>query len=437
MILSALSGITALLTPDWRAHLLAEYTGPLNPTQDNMMNVINDACMMRNPDLQADFRDRCNALVGASQSPSNTSSVNNALVQTAPDQLTFAGVTGTRTTASQLRVVGTVVQTRMEVLRASLNSPSRYAGFALHQNGSPVQGATGGAAGADDSIIPPFGIWVNTSYQAGDVNSTFLERGYNFKSGGVTIGADMRLLDDLVVGTAFSYLASDSYFDLSGGRSQTNSYTGTVYGTYYVIDNLHLDALASFGGTDYDTQRNIQYVIPGDVVNTKTFGSPGGEQYFVSFGTGYDYAYESFSLNPYFRFDYAGLQVDGYQESGGDGWAARFGTQNIQSLRTTLGTQASYAISTSFGVLLPRLRAEWVHEYKDNGRNITASFVGDPAAQIFNIVTQGPDRNYAIIGGGLSGTFAGGISAFISYDALVGYQNISSHRVVIGARLDF
>ncbi|MCI0668461.1 MAG: autotransporter outer membrane beta-barrel domain-containing protein, partial [Methylococcaceae bacterium] len=266
---------------------------------------------------------------------------------------------------------------------------------------------------------------------------TFEELGYNFKSGGVTLGADMRVMDELFVGGAFSYLAGDSFFDLSGGRSQTNSYTGSIYGTYYVIDNVHLDALASFGGTDYDIQRNIQYVIPGDVVNTSAFGSPGGDQYSVSFGAGYDYSHGSFNLNPYARFDYVGLQVDPYQETGGDGWAARFGEQNVNSLRTTLGAQTSYAFSTSFGVLLPFFRAEWIHEFKDNSRNISASFVGDPLAQNFNIVTTNPTRNYAIVGAGISGTFAQGLSAFLSYDTLLGYHNVSSHKVVIGARLEF
>ncbi|MGH8547002.1 MAG: autotransporter outer membrane beta-barrel domain-containing protein [Methylococcales bacterium] len=408
----------------------------LNTTQTNTSNVIFDACFFRNSSLQQDFRDRCNALVPAAIPSQKEQGVR----EVSPEQLTSAGITATRTTASQLRVIGSAIETRLQDLRASLNSPNRYAGFAFYQNGSAAQPASGGAAGADDAIVSPFGVWVNTNYQAGDVNSTFQDLGYNFKSGGVTLGADMRLMDNLIVGTAFSYLAGDSYFDLSGGRAQSNSYTGSIYGSYYVVDNVHLDALASYGGTDYDIKRNIQYTITAptpDVVNTSTSGSPGGGQYSVSFGGGYDYSYESFNLNPFARFDYSSLEVDGYQETGGDGWAARFGRQNVRSLRTTLGAQTSYAVSTSFGVLLPYFRAAWTHEYKDNSRNIGASFVGDPLALSFNIATTDPTRNYATVGGGISGTFAKGITAFVAYDTLLGYHNVSSHKVVIGARLEF
>ncbi|MGH8499089.1 MAG: autotransporter outer membrane beta-barrel domain-containing protein, partial [Methylococcales bacterium] len=215
------------------------------------------------------------------------------------------------------------------------------------------------------------------------------------------------------------------------------SYTGSIYASYYVVENFHLDGLATYGGTNYDIQRNIQYVIPGDIVNTQAFGTPGGDQYSLSFGGGYDFSHESFNLNPYARIEYVGLQVDGFQESGGNGWALRIGQQNVHSLKTTLGAQTSYAISTSFGVLLPSFRAEYIHEFMDNSRNFTLSLAGDPLAQPANIVTLKPDRNYAVVGAGLSGTFPYGTSAFLSYDALLGYQNVTSHRVVVGMRIEF
>ncbi|MGH8498328.1 MAG: autotransporter outer membrane beta-barrel domain-containing protein [Methylococcales bacterium] len=443
-IVSVLSGITALLMPDWRDNLLAGYN--LNPTQTNMFNVIVNACLTRDGSLQADFSDRC-ALVraaglsnGDSTGPNeiNSAAVADAVRNISPEQLTSFGVTATRTTASQLRVIGSAIEARMQNLRASLNSPASDTGLAIYRNGNA---AAGGAAGADDALVSPFGLWGNISYQAGDVNSTFEQRGYNFKNGGVTLGADMRLTDDLIVGTAFNYLAGDSYFDLSGGRSQTNSYTGSVYASYYVVDNFYLNGLAAYGGTEYNITRNIQYVIPGDNVNASLSGSPGGQQYSLSFGGGYDFSFNSVNLNPYARIDYVGLQVDGFQESESGitkGLAMRVGQQNVHSLRTAVGARTSYAISTSFGVLLPSFRAEWIHEYMDNSRNFTASFAGDQVVQqSFNIVTLRPDRNYAVVGAGLSGTFAHGMSAFISYDALLGYQNVTSHKVVVGGRLEF
>ncbi|MGH8559402.1 MAG: autotransporter outer membrane beta-barrel domain-containing protein [Methylococcales bacterium] len=449
-IVSVLSGVLALLMPDGRNTLFAQsFFNPLtdnmflNETQSNLADLVFIACSTRNNVLQTDLRDRCNRLIGASvasniNSPGRSkSAVDNAIEAISPEQVTSFGVTGTRTTASQLRVIGSAIEARLQNLRAGLDSPSSNTGFAVYQQGKVASLGRGGAAGADDSLVSPFGLWANINYQAGDVNSTFVQRGYNFKNGGVTLGADMRLIDDLILGTAFNYLAGDSYFDLSGGRSQTNSYTGSIYASYYVVENFHLDGLATYGGTNYDIQRNIQYVIPGDIVNTQAFGTPGGDQYSLSFGGGYDFSHESFNLNPYARIEYVGLQVDGFQESGGNGWALRIGQQNIHSLKTTLGAQTSYAISTSFGVLLPSFRAEYIHEFMDNSRNFTLSLAGDPLAQPANIVTLKPDRNYAVVGAGLSGTFPYGTSAFLSYDALLGYQNVTSHRVVVGMRIEF
>lgn len=457
-MVSVVSGIIALLMPDWRHNLLAIYepipipkpipnpltqNRNLNQTQTNSADTVFDACFNRNATLQDDFRNTCNALVGAAFDNAN-SQTDNAVRALSPEQLFSTTTTATRTTASQLSVISSAIDARMQNLRAGLNSSTPYTGLALNRNSKALSKFTGGAAGEDDSGgAPPFGIWANTNYQAGDVNSTFEQLGYDFKSGGLTLGIDTRLTNDLIVGTAFNYLAGDAFFDRNGGRSQTNSYTGSIYTTYYVIDNVHLNALASYGGTEYNINRNVQYTITGDSVDSTFFGSPGGEQYSLSFGGGYDYSTNGFNLNPYARIEYKGLQVDSFQETEfarqrRSGLGLRVGQQNVQSLTTTLGAQTSYAISTSFGVLLPSFRAEWNHQYSDNSRVFTTSFQGDLVTNApTNIVTRAPDRDYAVLGAGLSGTFANGLSAFISYDALLGYQNVTSHKVVIGARLEF
>lgn len=444
--------MVALLMPGWRSGPLAQSifnpiifdSSEYNETQTNLANLIFDACTTRNAILSSDLQERCNRLVGAALAANigspNTkccgqTEVENAVRSISPEQVVHFGVTATRTSASSLRVIGSAIEARLMSLQASLDSNKSVPAMAIYQGGKVSSLGRGGGAAADD-LASPFSTWVNINYQAGDVNSTFVQRGYNFKNGGVTFGADMRAMDDLVVGAAFSYLAGDAYFDLASGRSQSNSYTGSVYGSYYVIENFHLDALAAYGGSNYEIERNIRYVIPGDVVDTKAFGSPDGEQYSMSFGGGYDFSYEGFNLTPFGRIEYVGLQVNQFQESGGDGLALRFGQQTVRSLKTVLGVQTSYAVSVPFGVLLPTFHADYIHEFMDNGQTFTMSLAGDPLGVNANIVTLAPDRNYAIVGAGISATFPHGLSSFISYDALLGYQNVTSHKVVIGLRVE-
>ena len=89
----------------------------------------------------------------------------------------------------------------------------------------------------------------------------------------------------------------------------------------------------------------------------------------------------------------------------GFGWAWLLIVKMSSFLTTVLGGRASYAISTGLGVLLPQVRIEWEHEFKNDSRLLTARFVNDPLLQPIPFTTDNPDRNYANLGVSLSATF--------------------------------
>jgi len=88
-------------------------------------------------------------------------------------------------------------------------------------------------------------------------------------------------------------------------------------------------------------------------------------------------------------------------------------------------------------VLLPQVRLEWEHEFKNDARLLTARFVNDPLRQAIRFTTDNPDRNYVNIGVGLSATFRGGISAFIDYETVVALANVTRHDITVGMRGEF
>lgn len=407
----------------------------LDTTQSNMAEVIETACP--NGTNQQDFQDRCNAVIGAviNRQGAPAPDAVNALQVVSPEQMPSQGIGATRTSFN-------AIGGRLSALRAGVR------GFQVSglTNGQPLTNLaslapsyTGGSAGeAGSEIWERLGVFVNGNYNTGDVDSAFNQLGYNFNSGTVTAGVDYRFSKDLILGTAFSYTRAESGFDNNGGSLDSNAYTGAFYGTFYATESLYFDAIATFGGINYDSVRNIQYSVPQETINTKAKASPDGEQYSVSLGGGYNFALQEWTLNPYARVNYIKLDVDGFSEQGGDGWGMRFGDQRVESVTTTLGTQISYALSTQWGVFLPNLRGEWHHQYKDNSRNIAVAFLGDTTSGlVFNTVTDDPDRNYFTVGTGVSGTFAKGLTAFLNYDTLLGYRNIESHLFTVGARLEF
>jgi outer membrane lipase/esterase len=208
----------------------------------------------------------------------------------------------------------------------------------------------------------------------------------------------------------------------------------------------------AFGWSSYDLSRTIRYNIPGTPigttdtsVNQTAKGDPDGFNFGIGATAGYDFRWGALTAGPIGRINYFRSEVDGYREtiSGtapGFGLALNVDSQTVDSLVSGLGAQVSYAISTTIGVFVPQLRFEWVHEFLNDARSNQSHFVNDPtpsAATTIQWTTDNPDRNYFNLGVGVAATFARGISAFVFYETVLGYQDVTQHRIAGGLRVTF
>ena len=451
--------------------LLALDSTPLNNTKRNMSTQILSACAQEtSTDVNATqinsglFQRRCNALVGSGggggsfistvnnsfSQDGDISPLANAINRIAPEQLITSGVQATRTMGNVASIATTAISSRLTTLRtASYNASTTQLAKALVNSGkysfSFNPDVRGGAAGIADT--GRLGIWGNGTFNTGDVDSSTNQLGFDFDTWGGTIGADYRVSNDLVAGLAFTYLNTDADVTNSSGNVESDSYTGTVYATYSHESGFYVDGMASYGSIDFDISRNIVYNVNTNgadgIVNGTAKGDPSGAQYSFGMGIGYQFSVASASIEPYARADYLEYEIDSYSESGATGWEARFGKQRVRSLPTTVGLRLSNAFSLPWGVLLPQIHGAWHHQFKDDKRRINAGFLGDGALlgkgpiNRFNIVTEGPDRDYYTVGASVTATLANGITAFVAYNTLLGYRDIDSHRVTFGGRLEF
>jgi len=296
---------------------------------------------------------------------------------------------------------------------------------------------SGGAAGdePDDPLRDgPLGIFVQGRFNGGDRDSTGAERGYRFTTGGLTLGADYRLTDQLILGLAFGYDGTSSVFSQDSGAMDTDSYHGSFYGSYYLPEDFYLDWIGNFTRHDYDMKRNIRYTG----FSSKARSNPEGNQYGFAVSFGKDLAIREWNLNPYLRMEYAKLQIDAYQEQGGGGLGLAFGSQDDHSLTTDLGAQFGRSFSLPWAVLTPSIRFEWEHQYQNGSRDIRIRFA-DAASGTggFSISNSVPDRDYFNLGGSLAATLPGGNAAFLRYETRLGQRTVSSHIVEAGVRISF
>jgi uncharacterized protein YhjY with autotransporter beta-barrel domain len=338
----------------------------------------------------------------------------------------------------------------------TLKAFSRFEAGSSGTSSQPMlaQGLSAGPGGsAGGNPFGRLGIFVNGTFGFGDKDTTSREAGFDFDTYGVTGGVDYRFTDNFILGLAFGYTNSDADFASARGNMDADAYTFSAFGTYYV-GGLYVDGIFSYDWNNFDSTRNIVYTIPNTVqsggvvpgrpttVNQTARGETDGTQYSFSLGTGYDFTARGFSVGPYGRLSYLKADIDAFQESiatsnPGFGLALAINEQDVESLTWALGGQASYALSTGFGVLIPQVRFEWEHEFLDNQRTITARFASDPLNTPIFLETDNPDRDYFNLGAGMSAVFQRGVSAFAYYETVLALRDVTAHRITLGIRLAF
>jgi outer membrane autotransporter protein len=285
------------------------------------------------------------------------------------------------------------------------------------------------------------GAFVNLLGQFGTADQTGTQNGYDFNNEGFLAGFDYQFTPKLVAGFAFGYTSSNTDFTsagLQGGAGSFldgNLFQGNLYANYYWTDNFYLSGIASIGGGDNISQRNI--VIPG-FTNRTANGDFGSMTYGVSLGGGYNFPIGALTITPNGRVEYHRVSASGFTENGAQGLDLTYGSTGQNTILSFLGVQGSYAISTSWGVISPTGRLEWAHQYNNGSSTVSVAYSNDPS--LLSAFTLPGDRNtsdYGDIGVGVSLQFAGNLSAFVNYDALVGLNHTSYNSFTAGMRFGF
>lgn len=430
----------------------------LTPPASSVAGVIEIVCPQglanNTPELQRD----CNGVVGNAFIDPNEAS--NAIRQLTADQA------GTPVDASQSSVNAQVGNVGRRITALRVGGAGVFTGLTFNVDGQAISAErlaslydalrdqTGGAAGADSQGITfgRLGVFVNGTIDFGDRDDTDNEEGFDFDTLGVTAGLDYRFSDDFFLGLAFGYANTDIDLDNNGGGLDTDGYSVTLYGSYYRNDSFYVDGSLTYGHNDHDQDRRIQYALtdtdPGTpdmqsvTVDQTLFADYDSDQLAVALGTGYQWNQRGFTFGPTGRLQYVNAEVDGYRERAansdpGSGWTVSLDDQNFESLTLSLGGQASYAWSQTWGVLVPQINVDWVHEFKDDTRFITGRFTGDSSGEPFRLPTDPLDSDYFNVGVGASAQFAQGRSAFVYYEKVLGFDDLDFNTINLGIRLEF
>jgi fibronectin-binding autotransporter adhesin len=324
------------------------------------------------------------------------------------------------------------VEDRLEAIRAGCT------GFSSNMNLNVATTNPGGKGVVDgkssqvvvEPIFQPgcenhWGVWVTGFGDFVNVDGDANAKGYNFTTGGVTLGIDYRITDHLAIGLMGEYahtwttLQPVGHIDVDSGR-------GGLYGTWY-DRGIYLNGGIFAGHNTYEIGRS-------NVGGLSTGGSEGADwNAFV--GGGYDFHFKALTVGPIGSLQYTSVNLDGFTEKGSFA-PLDIHSGSVASLRSDVGFRAFYQWQIGKISVRPAIKAAWEHEYKYSALPITAGFAdfSSPALTFFG-PKQGQDS--AVVSAGISAQCTSAISIYVNYDGQLGRYHYDSNAVTGGFSISF
>ena len=286
----------------------------------------------------------------------------------------------------------------------------------------------GGVAGGSLGTESDWGFFAIGATSRGDHKDTENLVGGDFDIQDLTIGADCRVDENLVLGVAFGTDTSETDFD---DMSRLESTTVTVggYGTLLLSENLYLDGMVSFGLSDLETARRVAGNVVAD-------GDTDATVFSTKWRLVYEEKVEDFTISPELTLHYAYAEVDDYAERGGGGASLNVDRQDAKSLTSGLGVKVYYETEVQGIPLVPHLGVSWIHEFEDNSRRVTTAFTGAPGTP-FETTIDGPDKNYFDCTLGVTALLRENVRLYLDYHTLAANEQVRSGTLRAGMRLSF
>ena len=332
----------------------------------------------------------------------------------------------------------------IEISRATLNTQLSY----LNERRAGRSWSSSGAASASLGMLgPAFAAPQEEEASALTTSSQWLWGGYVKGYGllsdidsddarigiddadtfGIQVGVDRLFGDHFLAGLMVGYSRSYGDFDDDLGDIDVDTWQIGGYASMD-FDRWYVDVSLTYGGSDWDTQRNIPTLGRGadaafDGWNLTTYVG-GGYRFDLPNG---------WTLAPTLAFVYSYFDYDGFTESGAGAADLVVDDRDTDSFRSRLGARLVLADLASGPTWVPDVALGWEHEFEDPD-DIDARFAvgGSP----FSVGTGDFDGDAMYLGVGVSYLPRSNVTGSLRYEGLYG-SDTSSHALIGGISLRF
>ncbi|QDZ10154.1 autotransporter domain-containing protein [Devosia ginsengisoli] len=297
---------------------------------------------------------------------------------------------------------------------------------------APVDDPAGRAMGlppAGSPALPVEPLFSDTAFWSGGfinfgtTSSGTIDLGHTLV--GVSGGVDHRFTPDFVAGIGFGYGRDRTDIGSNGTTSSGQAVSAAVYGSYHPAP-FYLDGLIGISRLDFDSTRYVT------ATGGFAYGNRDGTQLFASLSAGYEYRQDGLVVSPYGRLDAAVTRLDGFVETGAGANNLAFGAQGFDMLAGIVGVSAQYAIPMEWGVLSPRARLEYTHDFA--GSSQASIGYADLGTLPYTLTLDDVLHDYLTLGFGLDARFDADMTLSLDYRTGLS-TNGNGRNHTIGIRL--
>jgi uncharacterized protein with beta-barrel porin domain len=290
--------------------------------------------------------------------------------------------------------------------------------------------ASGLGLNASSSQLGNTSYWIEGVASFGTRDASGGLSGSEFSSDGISVGADKRFNEHLVMGMGLGYARGTTKIGTDGSGNRAKGYSLAVYGSYQPSSNTFVDGMLGFGSLGFDTTR---FVVP---INDYALGQRRGTQVFGSLTTGYEFRDEELLVSPYGRIDFSTSRLRSSTESGAGAFALTYFGQTTTSVQGALGVRGESIHATSFGYAVPRVRAEYVHEFQGNGQAFIgyADQIGGPR---YALASANTGRDAIVLGIGSDFLMPDGLTLSFEYQLSHSFSHDSTYALRLRLTKEF
>ena len=116
-------------------------------------------------------------------------------------------------------------------------------------------------------------------------------------------------------------------------------------------------------------------------------------------------------------------------------------SDSFEALTLSLNGEVSYAMSQSWGLLMPFASFQWTYQFDTLDTDTGYRWVTDLSGQALGLTSDSAfelnDQDYFNLGVGFSAQFRSGAEGFINYQKLLGHDELDEYRLRAGLRFEF